>query len=232
MSEQVPADQTTPQPGDAAFRARWARWKGFDAALEIGTAIVLSVTALVTSWAGYQASLWDGEQAAHYTNANAKHMAAARQATRAGQLQALDVMAFAEWANAYASGNTRLQAFYEARFRPEFRTAFEAWRASKSLRNPDAPPTPFVDPVYRRAAEVEADATESEAVRLFQQGQRANSISDHYVQGSVVLASALFFGGMCQVFRTPKVRMALLAVAVIAVVLGMFRIFTLPAMKL
>jgi len=198
----------------------------------VGTAVILSVAALVTSWASYQASLWDGEQAAHYTTANAKHMLAAQLATRAGQLQAVDTMAFAEWANAFASRNRPLQAFYEARFRPEFRDVFQTWQASRPILNPKALPSPFMDPRYRARADAQAKAAEDEAVKLFDEGQKANSISDHYVQGSVFLASALFFGGMCQVFHTPKVRMALIAIAVIACALGMAKIFSLPALQL
>jgi hypothetical protein len=203
-----------------------------DTLLEIGTAIVLSIAALVTSWSSYQASLWDGEQAAHYTQANAVHMASARLSTRAGQLTALDVLVFSQWANALAAGDQRLQAFYEARFRPEFAAAFRHWRAMEPLQNPDAPASPFVDPNYSSAKEAQAEALEQKARKLFDQGQRDNEISDHYVQGAVILASALFFGGMCQVFHTPKVRIALIGVAVIACIVGVLRIFTLPVQTL
>lgn len=229
MTDQAQDDRTPASPGEAADRKRS---KVFDASLEVATAIVLSFAALVTSWAGYQAGLWDGEQATHYSKANAEHMAATRQSTRAGQLEAVDVMSFAEWANANASGNKALEAFYRARFRPEFRAAFDAWIATRPVENPAAPSSPFVDPKYRHKAEAQAEETERGAAQLFSEGQRANSISDHYGQGSVFLASALFFGGMCQVFRTPKVRLALLAVAAIACAFGAFRIFTLPTLKL
>ena len=206
--------------------------KRLDAWLEIGTAIILSVTALVTSWSAYQASLWDGEQAAHYTTANAQHMAASRLSTRAGQLQALDAMSFAQWVDAFASGNPKLQAFYEARFRPEFRVAFQTWLARHPLNSPGAPTSPFDESRYSIATQAQAEATEQAAAREFDEGEKANTVSDHYVQGSVMLASALFFGGMCQVFRTPKVRMALLAVAAIACLMGVVKILSLPALRL
>ena len=38
---------------------------------EIAAAVILSLTALITSWSGYQAELWDGEEAANYTQAGA-----------------------------------------------------------------------------------------------------------------------------------------------------------------
>lgn len=39
-------------------------------------AIVLSISALLTSWASFQAALWDGEQAAAYTRAGATRVRA------------------------------------------------------------------------------------------------------------------------------------------------------------
>lgn len=39
-------------------------------------AIVLSISALLTSWASFQAALWDGEQAAVYTRAGATRVRA------------------------------------------------------------------------------------------------------------------------------------------------------------
>jgi hypothetical protein len=67
---------------------------------------------------------------------------------------------------------------------------------------------------------------------LFDEGQKDNSISDHFGQATVFLASALFFGGMCQVFRTPKVRLALIIVAVIACAIAMAKIVVLPVLRL
>ena len=200
--------------------------------LEIASAIVLSISALMTSWASYQASLWDGEQAAHYTLANARHMAAARLSTRAGQLQAVDIFMFSEWANAYVAGNTVLQAYYQARFRPEFAAAFKSWRAADPLRNPDAPPSPFADPKYQSAAERQSVELERQAVQLFKDGQSANSVSDHYVQAAVILASAMFFGGIGQVFQRPKVRLTLVAIAAVACIVATALILRLPAQSL
>jgi hypothetical protein len=220
------ADQPKQNPVEGRAHRR------IDAGLEIATAIVLTLAALLTSWAAYQGSLWDGEQAANYTKANAQHMEAGRLSTRAGQLQALDAAMFGQWVNAYAEGKRGLQQFYEARFRPEFAEAFRDWQSRGALNNPAAPSSPFYDPEYRNVMQAQADAVERDASRLFETGEKDNSISDHYGQATVILASALFFGGMCQVFRTPKVRLALIAVAMIACVAGIAKIFVLPVLRL
>ena len=123
-------------------------WEGW---LEIDSTAALSIAALMTSWASYQASLWDGEQAASYSQANARHMGAARLSTRAGQLQAIDVLSFAEWIDAHAAGKTNLERYYESQFRPEFAAAFRTWRAKDPLHDPSAPRSPFFDPAYQSA---------------------------------------------------------------------------------
>jgi hypothetical protein len=56
-------------PGDAEKRDGW---------VEIVIATVLSAAALMTSWATYQAALWDGDQAANYSHANGLRVVSTR----------------------------------------------------------------------------------------------------------------------------------------------------------
>jgi hypothetical protein len=222
------SESASPEPR----RDRVAPGSRLDTRLEIVTAFILSVAALGTSWSSYQSELWDGEQAAHYTKANAFHTEATRLSVRAGQLQAIDAMSFAEWANAFASGQQKLEAFYRDRFRPEFKVAFDDWISRTPLRNPGAPASPFLDPKYQNSTLEKSEKLEQQARGLFEEGQRANSISDHFVQATVFLASAMFFGGICQVFDSRKVRFALIGVAVIACVLGLLRMLSQPSIQL
>ena len=59
--------------------------------------------------------------------------------------------------DAYALDQTMLADFYYARFRDEFEPAVKAWVATKPLKNPDAPLTPFAMPEYKLAAREEAE---------------------------------------------------------------------------
>ena len=61
----------------------------------------------------------------------------------------VDVATFTQWVNAYALEQTELADFYFKRFRPEFKPAVDAWIATRPLKNPSAPPTPFAMPQYR-----------------------------------------------------------------------------------
>lgn len=197
--------------------------------LEIASAVLLSLAALASSWAGYQAGLWDGEQAAHYSQANAQHIAASNAALENEAREAMDVQAFGGWLDASARGDQALSRFYEARFPPSLKTAFNDWIAEKPLTNAAADPTPFAMASYRRPGRLAADALNRQAAKSFADGQRANAISDAFEQSSTLLSIGLFFGGIGQVFKLPSARIFLLAAATLAVFAGLLRLVSLPA---
>ena len=64
---------------------------------------------------------------------------------------------FTQWVDAYALKERELADFYFKRFRDEFQPAVNAWVATRPLKNPDAPLTPFAMPQYKLAAQAEAD---------------------------------------------------------------------------
>ena len=104
-------------PATEAMRQRERRRR----TTEFAATILLAFASVVTSWSGYQASLWSGIQATDYNQANALRVESARESTEAGQLAGLDIALFMAWVNAAGSGNDRLEQFYNKRFRPEFR---------------------------------------------------------------------------------------------------------------
>ena len=197
--------------------------------LEAMIVITLSVAALTTTWSTYQAALWDGEQAANYSRANALRIESTKASARADALESVDLAIFSAWLDAKAAGHTQLQDFYYARFRPDFRVAFKAWDELHPLTNPEAPQGPFMMKEHRLPERAQAEELEAKAQAVFDQGQRDNDIGDIYVQATVILASALFFGGICQTFKKPRVRMILALLSSVACVIGVLRTITLPA---
>jgi hypothetical protein len=219
------SNSATPAPG---ARPRGLTPTFSEARIEIVTVISLSIAALLTSWAGYQAALWDGQQAMHYSRANSIRTAAAGMETASNQLTLLDIFQFAEWTNAYAAGDQRLEAFYRARFRPEFKPAFEAWAATRPQQYIASPETPFTMPQYHLATRGQSKALLAKAEAEMTAGQRANRTGDAFVQATVVLAIAMFFGGVGQVFKLRAVRLVLMAGSVLACVLGLIKVLSLP----
>ncbi len=197
-------------------------------ALEVASAIILSVAALASSGASYQAGLWDGEQAAHYSRANALRVLASRAALEGDTVRTIEVQVFQGWLEAKARGDERMADFFQARFPAAFKPAFNAWLADHPLTNPSAAPTPFDTSVYRRPGQTEANALDAQAQKTFDTGQYDNAVSDAFEQGSTMLAIALFFAGIGQVFKGKGTRIALLTVAGLAMVAGLLRLFSLP----
>jgi hypothetical protein len=121
--------------------------------------------------------------------------------------------------DAYARDEELLVDFYFARFRDEFKPAVSAWIATRPLRNPDAPLTPFAMPQYRLAAEEEADRLDAEAEVSSATVRRNIQRASNYVLAVVLFAVSLFFAGMSTRLQSPALRKVLLAVGC-AVFLG------------
>ena len=137
--------------------------------------MLLVVAALGTSWSSYQATRWNGEQAAAASRTSAVRISAARaQGLSQAQTQ-VDVATFIAWADANRRGDHELAAFYVDRFRDEFQPAFVAWRATRPFTNPDAPPTPFAMPEYQLTAK--ADAEQLDAAVRGRRRRRSGSTS-------------------------------------------------------
>jgi hypothetical protein len=200
--------------------------------VEIVLAVVLAMSGLLTSWSSYQATLWSGEQDVAYNRANTLRIEAARAGARADLLRAVDLAVFSSWLGALAAGEERLQQFYRARFRPEFAVALDQWAALDPENNPDAPPTPFAMAEYRSRERDEAQALEAQADAAFEEARRYDNTADAYVQSTVILASAMFLAGVCQVFRSAQVKIGLAALAGATCALGVVHLVRLPALAL
>jgi hypothetical protein len=196
--------------------------------LEVITAVLLSFAGAATSWSGYQAAIWNGIEAASYSQATALRLESTRASTEAGQLAIADVDLFIEWLNAYATNNKKLADFYRTHFRPEFIPAFEAWLASKPLKNPNAHRTPFKQPEYQPENLKRAAALNEKSSTLFKQGQEANEISDSYVLNTVLLAMVMFLCSIAQQFKRPGSRLTLLTVSSLITVIGLLNFLRHP----
>jgi hypothetical protein len=173
---------------------------------ELLVTVLLVVAALGTSWSSYQATRWNGEQAAAAGRTNALRISAARVDGLARTQTQIDVATFIAWADADQRGEGEVAEFYAQRFRPEFQPAFDAWLATEPDSNPEAPPTPFAMDEYQVASADEAAALDAEAeksaaeVRLFIQR------SSNYVLTVVLYAVVLFFAGMSTRLKNRRLR--------------------------
>src|SRR5664280_2832323 len=108
-----------------------------------------------------------------------------------------------QWLQAETSGQKKLADLYERRFLPEFRPAFDAWKKTDPLNNPNAPPGPFHMPEFRSSnADVAAKLSE-QASDTFEQGDAARHHADDYVRETVMLATVLLLTAISQRFKGP-----------------------------
>lgn len=218
-------DASTSEQADGWLRRSRAHWLRL---LETIGVIVLSMAALATSWSTYQSGRWRGMMSMSYGQASTQRIESVRASQIANRQIQVDLQLFSGWLDATAAGNKQLADFYQARFRPEFAPAFNAWLASNPLTNTQALRSPFEQPEYTLAAAVEADRLENQASQTFATGVSANDIGDDYVFNAVLLALALFFAGMSSRFATLRVRGALVLMALGLLLIGMVNLIRYP----
>lgn len=180
--------------------------------VELVATVLLALATVATAWSGYQSTRWNGEQAKAGARANALRIASTKAAGLANTQTEIDVATFTQWVDAYAQQQRELADFYFERFRKEFRPAVNAWIATRPLKNPNAPLTPFVMPQYKLAAQAEAERLDARAELFAAQGRRDIQRSSNYVLAVVLFASSLFFAGMSAKLASPRLRIALLGV--------------------
>jgi hypothetical protein len=181
--------------------------------------VLLVVAAVATSWSSYQATRWNGEQAAAAGRTNAIRIEASRADGLAEAQTQIDVATFIAWAEADVTGDRRLAEFVLERFRDEFRPAFDAWTATAPLTNPDAPPTPFAMDEYHLVSQQQADQLDARAEASAAEVRANIQRASNYVLTVVLYAVALFFAGMSTRVTAPRLRWVL-TLAGCAVFLG------------
>ena len=163
---------------------------------------MLAIVAIATAWSGYQAALWTGHQSELYGQASKLRVQAEGAATFANQERLYNASTVVEWLKAEAHNDKKLTALFERRFLPEFRPAFEAWKKTDPLNNPNAPAGPQLMAEYRSSKTEEAARLNDQATEVFEQGTRGREYADQYVRATVTLATVLLLIAISQRFKT------------------------------
>jgi hypothetical protein len=195
---------------------------------EVAALIVLAAATLLAAWSGYQAVRWDGIEASQYAMAAALDVDAVTEEARANQAELEDGTLFIEWLNAHAAGDQQLQAMYEARFRPEYKPAFDAWLATDPFTNPSAPAGPAEMPQYQSADTTAAEQHAHDADVALEEGHHAKDTGDQFVLNTVFLASALFLAGISSRFDWRPIRILILILAFGTLAIAAIDVVRLP----
>ena len=209
----------TARPETAARRSRTR---------DITALAILTVTAVLTAWSGFESSKWGGEMSIAFSRASAQRIEAARWTATAEAARGYDLQTFALYVEAVARDDTELATFVETRFAERFRPAFDEWLATRPLQNPEAPPSPFALDSYQPPGTAEAAQADARADAYFDDALRNNQRGDDYTLLTVLFALVLFFTAMSERARRPLPRRALLALAGVLFVLGVVLLATFP----
>jgi hypothetical protein len=190
-----------------------------DVWLEVVATVLLALAAVATAWSGYQASRWNGEASEASGHTNKLRIEAARAQGLAEAQEGADLATFTQWVDAYLLDRPQVRNFYFKRFRKEFKPAVVAWIATRPLKNPNAPRSPFAMKQYRLAAASEAKRLDAEADVSSAAKDRDIQRATDYVLGVVLFSVALFFAGMSVRLPLRRLRVVMLAFG-IAIFLG------------
>ena len=198
----------------------------------IAEAVLLSVVTLCAAWSGYAAAKWSTESRLSVAEASTARIEANRAVGEAAALRNLDSSTFEAWFAAYIAGNKDAMRIAERRFRPEYKVAFDAWRATNPETNPNAPKGPGYMPQYREPGLAEGKALDAKAKAAFVRGESQGTTADKYVRLTVLLASVLFLVGISTHFPVRGARYALIAVGTVLLVFSLVQLVQLPVPSL
>jgi hypothetical protein len=215
------AERSKPSGRDRAEQRR-------DRLVSIAEAVLLSIVALLAAYSGYAAAKWSTESRVGLAHAATLRSKSNRANLGAVEVRNFDSSTFEAWFAAYTVHNEQAMALAKHRFRPEFRVAFEAWRATKPETNPHAPKGPTYMPQYRQPGLARSNALDRQADEEFASAENAGETSDKYVRTTVYLASVLFIVGISTQFSVRGVRYGLIGVGVVMLVVSVVQLTQLP----
>jgi hypothetical protein len=185
--------------------------------------IVLSITAVLTAWCGFQSSQWGGEMSIAFSEASSTRIEAARQAGVANAARQADLTIWGVYLQARAQGNTALARYVEQRFTDHFRVAYQAWIA-------EGEPTsgPFKMKEYVPPGTTESAAADQRADSRFADALEFNQRGDNYTILTVLFALVLFFAAASTRLGSPRAQWIFLGVAMVFLITSTVILATFP----
>lgn len=198
-------------------KTRWAR------AMEIVGVFVLSVTAVLTAWCGFESSKWGGEMSIAFSEASGARIQASSAEGRAQSARNFDLTIYGAYVEASGNGNAELAQYVQDRFTPDFQVAYDAWVADGQAEN-----GPFARDEYVPPGTAEAEALNARADAKFGAALVDNQRGDNYSLLTVLFALVLFLTAMAQRNLVHWVARTLLGLALVVATIGVVIMATFP----
>jgi len=167
--------------------------------LEINNTIILSIATLAITWCSFQTNLWNGIQTFNLAQSNKFSRQAQQLAIQSGQRRQMDeavIISFFD--EAFYKKEDKIKYILRG-VRPELSKIMSDWIQLHPFENPSAPFHPMAMPGYKEL--IEKDMAESEkslakAELLYDEADRANSISDRYSLLTVIFSMVMFLAAI------------------------------------
>jgi hypothetical protein len=185
--------------------------------------IVLSITAVLTAWCGFESSQWGGEMSIAFSEASSARIEAARQAGAANAARQADLSIWGVYLQARAQGDTALAKYVEQRFTDHFRVAYQAWIAQG-----ESTEGPFKMKEYVPPGTIESAAADQRADSRFAEALVFNQRGDNYTILTVLFALVLFFAAASTRLSSRRAQWILLGLAIFFLLTGTVILATFP----
>jgi hypothetical protein len=212
---------------DEATARSIRRWLNTN--FELVSIVVMSVTAILTAWCGFQGAQWTAIQTERYAEATDAQAESVRASNAAEEATSIDLAVFIAWLDETTDGDDPAAEFIYERFPDRLRVAADAWLALEPFDNPDAPPSPFAMEEYLVPAAVQAEEMAASAAEHTVAAQEATERASEYVLMTVLFATVLFFASVSSKLTGIGNRWALLSLAIIGLIGGSIVLLTAPS---
>lgn len=212
----------------------------FTARLELFIAIFLGITAILTSWASWQSSLYSGEQSAKYTKgiaiigeANSMYNEAAQYIAQDMELwnRISDLRIELEFAQSRDSDEVeklqwKLDQIMADNVSEELAEAIEWADAQEEYASP------FDKEGFEESYYEEANKMYEQGQQMIEAGQRDNDMDDRLGLVTVIYAVVMFLLGITASFDEKRTRILVIAVAAVGFVYATITMLGVPVLTL
>jgi len=198
--------------------------------IELALVIILSLTALCSTWCAYQSERWNGTQLVLLADGELSSQTANEKTLIVMQRKNLDALVLLHFMEAMQRKDQQMAEALHRRMQSPLRETVDAWLKLDPMKNPDAPP-PGKMPQYVLVEDQEAKTARDKALQLRSAALQAGTNGDTYVLLTLLFASVLFFGGITGTFQSRRLRLGLGGVACGLFVLTVIRLAFMPVCR-
>lgn len=198
--------------------------------MELALVIILSLTALCSTWCAYQSERWNGTQSVLLADAELASQEAQQRTLAGMQRRTLDGLVLLHYLDAKQRKDDVLANAIHLRMPSPLRETVDAWLKLDPFNNPDVP-APGKMREYVLVEDQEAKAAREKASQLRTVALSAGTNGDTYVLLTLLFASVLFFGGITGTFQSRRLRRGLASVACLLFVMTVIRLAFMPVCK-